>query len=195
MSKHIAGILLAAGKSTRFGANKLLHPLDSGEPMALQAARHLVTALPDSMAVIRAADTRLSSLLVQAGLHVVVNEQADAGMGSSLACAVAANRDADGWVIALADMPYIPPSVILAVKNKLVLGAGIALPLYRGQRGHPVGFARRFAAELQALQGDRGAKAIVDNHRACIEFIKCQEPGTVHDVDTPSCLRRQPSPA
>ena len=68
--------------------------------------------------------------------------------------------DADGWLIALADMPFVRPETIRAVLAALAKGAAIAAPSYRGERGHPVGFARAFYEELSTLKGDAGAREL-----------------------------------
>ena len=158
----IVGILLAAGEGSRFGGDKLLAPMpaDSGAespgvPLGAVAGSRLVDALPDAIAVVRPRDARLSACLSAVGLRVVRCANADEGMGASLACGVTAARDADGWVIALADMPWIASATIRAIAAALAGGADIAAPSYRGERGHPVGFARRHYGTL-AARGEIG---------------------------------------
>ena len=108
----IVGVLLAAGRGERFGGNKLLARLtQQGTLMGIAAARHLISALPYSVAVLRPDDEILKQLLTAEGLHIVTNPNADEGLGTSLACGVAA-AEADGWVIALADMPAIRSETI-----------------------------------------------------------------------------------
>jgi molybdenum cofactor cytidylyltransferase len=192
---HIVGILLAAGRATRFGSDKLLAPLANapadvaaGTPVGIAAARHLVAAVPDSIAVVRAQEDTLSKRLRATGLRIVVCADADAGMGASLACGVAAAREADGWVIALADMPWIAPATIRAVADALAAGADIAAPSFDGERGHPVGFARRHYEALVALRGDTGARELLMGHRERIARLDVDDPGVLADVDTPRDL-------
>jgi molybdenum cofactor cytidylyltransferase len=109
-------------------------------------------------------------------------------MGESLAHAVRATRDAGGWVIALADMPFVRPETIRAVAWRLAAGAPIVAPRYHGERGHPVGIAARYLAELEALAGDEGARAILKRDAALVEFVDCDDPGVLRDVDTPADL-------
>jgi molybdenum cofactor cytidylyltransferase len=179
---RIAGVLLAAGRGVRFGSHKLLAPLPDGTAVAVAAARHLIDALPDSVAVLRPGDETLAALLAAEGLRIVVNPNADGGMGTSLACGVAA-VDADGWVIALADMPAIRPATIEAVAEALAAGAPIAAPACQGQRGHPIGFARRFQAALTALSGDRGGRDILARHSNELRLIEVDDPGVLVDID------------
>lgn len=179
---RIAGVLLAAGSGARFGGHKLLAPLPDGTAIAVVAARHLIDALPDCVAVLRPGDEILASLLAAEGLRIVVNPNANGGMGTSLACGVAA-VEADGWVIALADMPAIQPATIQAVTEALAAGAPLVAPMYRGQRGHPIGFARRFRAALIALHGDKGGRDILAQHDGELRLIEVDDPGVLVDID------------
>jgi molybdenum cofactor cytidylyltransferase len=193
---RIVGILLAAGRATRFGGDKLLAPLvqpaadvPPGTPIGAASALHLVAALPQSIAVVRQGDAALAAALRATGLRIVECKNADEGMGASLACGVAASRDADGWIVALADMPWIASSTILAVAQALEHGDDLAAPYYQGRRGHPVGFARRHYAALAALGGDFGARAVVEGARDRLVPIDVTDPGVVRDVDRPGDLR------
>jgi molybdenum cofactor cytidylyltransferase len=183
VSRGIVGILLAAGAGRRFGADKLVHRLDDGTPMALASARRLTAVLDDVVAVVADSRSEVAKLLDGAGLSTVVNPLAGAGMGTSIACGVAARPGAQAWIIALGDMPYVPESAVRAVVERLSGGADIVAPHYRGQRGHPVGFSRRHAPALMRLRGDEGARAVLTQHRQSLELIEVQDPGVVLDID------------
>jgi len=187
------GILLAAGYSKRFGSNKLLQALPAGSPqagtpIALAAARHLLEALPDSIAVVRPRAQKLGKLLRDAGCSTVVCKNAADGMGTSLAAGVRAAPDADGWVIALADMPFVRPETIAKIVQAMEQGAAIAAPAIGGQRGHPVGFARAFFEALSSLKGDAGARDILKRHPDRIVLCEVDDPGVLRDIDQPSDL-------
>src|SRR5258706_8019732 len=195
MAANIRGILLAAGSAKRFGSNKLLHALppgtpDAGVPVGLAAARHLIGALPDSIAVLRPRAQKLGKLLRDAGCNTVVCKNASEGMGTSLAAGVRAAADAHGWVVALADMPFLRPETVRVIAKALSEGAAIAAPTYRGQRGHPVGFARRFLDELSSLRGDAGAREILKEHPDWITLYEVDDPGGLRDIDERSDLER-----
>ena len=187
-----AGILLAAGQGTRFGSNKLLQPMADGTPMAVASACSLHTVLAHCIAVVNDVQGSVARLLAEAGLQVIVNPHAPDGMGTSIACGVAASPNAGGWVIALADMPGVPARVIQSVADGLACGADIIAPVYRGQRGHPVGFAPCHAPALRALHGDRGARDIIAAHRDTLELIDTQDSGVIVDIDTPASLPADP---
>lgn len=193
MPAKIRGILLAAGYSKRFGSNKLLQALpaggpDAGVPIALASAKHLLEVLPDSIAVVRPRAQKLAALLRDAGCNTVVCKNAAEGMGTSLAAGVRSADDADGWVVALADMPFIRPETIRAVVSTLESGAAIAALSYRGQRGHPVGFGRGCLQELSALAGDKGAREVLSRHADALSLRDTDDPGVLRDIDRPSDL-------
>ena len=180
---EITAILLAAGSSERFGSNKLLHPLPDGTLVAVQAARRLFEALPNSIAVTRPDDESLNNALAATGLAIINNPVAVAGMGTSIARGVLATRDAAGWIIALADMPWIEPATIVAVARGLRQGATIVAPAHAGRRGHPVGFSGHWREELCRLSGDTGARRLIEAHPMDLELIDTADPGIFRDID------------
>lgn len=181
---RIVGILLAGGSARRFGADKLLHPLPDGTPIAVAAARNLAAALARVVAVVRPGAPELERALRAAGADVTVCPNAAEGMGVTLAHAVRAAGGADGWVVALADMPFVAPDSIRRVAAALAAGAAIAAPSHRGERGHPVGFAARYRAELEALVGDAGARELLRRDHALVQRVEVDDPGVLRDVDT-----------
>jgi molybdenum cofactor cytidylyltransferase len=154
----------------------------------VQAARHLKHEIPRVVAVVRPDSVELVSNLKSEGCEIVVCENAAEGMGASLACAARAAGPAEGYLVALADMPFVRPSSIAAVRAALAGGAALAAPYFRGRRGHPVGIAGSFHAELLSLSGDEGAKKLVGENEARLVKIPIGDPGVVRDIDTPDDL-------
>lgn len=193
--RPVVGVLLAAGRGSRFdpagAVNKLLAPLPDGAPVAVQAARRLKQALGDVVAVVPAAAThgaqvdQLAALLADAGCEVLRCADAARGMGASLAAGVAARPQAGGWIIALADMPWIAPETITQVAQALDTHHCVA-PFYAGQRGHPIGFGADFFAGLTSLDGDEGARRLIDP--ATLVRVETDDAGILRDVDTPADL-------
>ena len=181
--KVIAAILLAAGAGARFGGDKLLHPLEDGVAIAAHAARNLLAATPDVVAVVRWGDFPLYEMLEQEGCQVTMFQGAARGMGASLAHGVAQARGADGWVVALADMPRVPVAIVREIIASLAGGALIAAPVHKGERGHPVGFGAALRDELLALDGDQGARAVLERHRNSVKLVECDDPGVLFDID------------
>lgn len=190
--QQLVGILLAAGRGVRFdpgGAqNKLMQALPGGEPVAVAAARALLSSLPLVLAVVRPGAELLAVALRETGCRVVECPDADQGMGASLVFALSQTRAASGWLIALADMPYVKTTTINALVEALRRDADIAVPLYQGRRGNPVGFSRRHLPELLTLGGDQGARRLLKTYP--VTEVEVDDPGIVHDIDTPEDLVR-----
>jgi molybdenum cofactor cytidylyltransferase len=104
-------------------------------------------------------------------------------MGHSIACGVAASAEADGWLVALGDMPWVRPESIAAVAAALAQGAAVARPVYAGVAGHPVGFSAAYAEGLMALTGDLGARLLLRS--TSVTELGVEDPGVVRDVDRP----------
>ena len=193
----IDAIVLAAGASRRFGSDKLRHPVTRhGATMPLAAhsllpwletfGRVTVVVRPGAGAFCREIETALgaSSMAIR---WVVCRDAAD-GMAASLACGVHANRDAEGWLIGLADMPAVPLAAIAGVRDALSGGAGLAVPSFDGRRGHPVGFTARYREELLALQGDAGARRLLERDSSHVVLIETGDDGILADIDVPDDL-------
>ena len=180
---EITAILLAAGAGSRFGGDKLLHPLPDGIAIGAHAARNLVAAGLAVVAVVKLGDFPLADMLEQEGCTVTMFGNAARGMGASLAHGVAQRRGADGWIIALADMPSIRGETIATIARELQAGRDIVAPAYQGQRGHPVGLSKRFGAQLLVLDGDAGARDIITAHKDELVLVECGDPGVLQDVD------------
>ncbi|HYB52167.1 MAG TPA: nucleotidyltransferase family protein [Burkholderiaceae bacterium] len=196
---NLVGILLAAGKGERFDPSarrlKLLESCpdstqERAQPIAALAARALRAVTTEVIAVVRteasANQEQLRAVLIEEGCTLLPCEAAKEGMGASIACAIRASAHAQGWIIALADMPQVQQATIAAVRNAIVGGAASAAPFYRGQRGHPVGFGAACGAELAQLRGDTGAREVLRRHPPM--RIDVDDPGVLCDIDEPADL-------
>jgi len=190
----IQGLLLCGGKSSRFGSDKLLfrHSRGGGDavPIAVLSARNLIAGAGNALAVIPPGASALREVLEEAGCAILESPDTARGLGASLAAGVAASADAEGWIVALGDMPFILASTIAAVRERLESGALIAAPglVETGQRGHPVGFSRALYTELVEVDGDEGARAVIAAHRDLVALIGVDDSGILKDIDTPSDL-------
>lgn len=183
------GLLLAAGQSQRFAGDKLLYPLPSGLPIGVAAARCLLSSVEHVVAVIRPGAESLSHLFDAEGVQILMCPDADQGMGASLAWAIQHTPQASGWLVALADMPFIRPATVQQVTTALKQGALLAAPVYRGRRGHPVGFAKPLGKELASLAGDLGAQTIIRTYSQQLVSIATEDSGILQDIDTPADLK------
>src|ERR1700712_5563282 len=125
------GLLLAGGRGSRFDPtgvqNKLLAPLADGTPVARAAAQRLLLSVPRVLAVVRPGAEALAHVLNDAGCEVIFSDNAQRGMGASLAAGVHASADAEGWIVALADMPWVSPHTIESISRRLAEGAAVAV--------------------------------------------------------------------
>lgn len=190
--RPVVGVLLAAGSASRFGGDKLLAKLADGRPLASAALSALATAVDAVIAVVRPGDAALQALLGESGALIAVCPEAAEGIGASLACGAREVQrrfpDAQGAIIALADMPWLLPSTVARIAAALRRGAVLAAPTHRGTRGHPVAIGADYFAELRMLSGDEGAKKLLAAHGAELELIAVDDPGVLRDVDTQADL-------
>lgn len=192
----IVGILLAAGFSRRFGQqDKLTHVLANGDAIAVSAAKHLIEAIPTSIAVVRHTSMALADTLTSMGYQLVFCEDQEQVMADSftkgIRFASQLKNPTRGFIMTLADMPYIQPETIRDVGEALCNCHSIVIPTYLAQRGHPVGFSASFRDELEALTGDEGARAVIKRHPQQVHLLPTHDAGILMDIDVPSDLLRQ----
>lgn len=186
--KQLTGVLLAAGSGRRFGLAKLMHPLTDGVLLGIASARVLISVVPRAIAVVRPDDLELAQAFRELGYRVVENPLHHAGMGESLGLAVRTSADAGGWLVALADMPWISAATIELLVERMGQGASMIAPAYAGRRGHPVGFAAQWGAQLAELSGDQGARRLLSENSHQLELMPTDDPGVLQDIDHPSDL-------
>lgn len=186
-------IVLAAGRSSRFGRPKALAA--AGETTFItQILRVLAEAgVPETVVLARPADTALFDEVEKSGgsARIVVNPDPDRGQLSSLVTALdAIDRPGnDGAIVLLVDMPLVSSSVIRRVIDAARLSsAPIVRAAYGGRHGHPVVFKRETFDALRRADPSIGAKAVVHAMRA--DDVEVHDRGVVEDVDTPEDYQR-----
>ena len=123
-------------------------------------------------------------------ITLVEFENAESGMGASLACGA---KHIDGWdaaLVCLADMPYILPSTYSLVARS-VGTSSLVVPYYNEARGHPIAFGSIYFDELRALTGDSGARVVLEKHRAKIFTLAVDDGGILIDIDTQEDLDKR----
>lgn len=185
----IAGLLLAAGRSKRFGADKLLAKL-RGKAVIRWSAEALAAGVDELYVVLPPAADTMTQALARLDARFVVNLSRDEGMGSSIRAGVAAMPpDTEAIVIALGDQPLADPTTVDAVVAKWRTEQSSAVTTrYDDGQGHPVLFARDSFALLSALRGDVGARAVLETLGVRVSVVRVESPMPV-DVDTPEALR------
>ena len=184
----IAGLLLAAGRSTRFGADKLCAKLDGKAVIRWSVAS--LAPLDVVYVVIPPGADAVTQALSRLDVRFVVNLGRDEGMASSIRAGVAALPDEiQAVVIALADQPRAAESVTRALCERWRAGDAAAVaPLYSDGRGNPVLFGRECFAALLSLRGDIGARAVLDGLGDRVALVEVAD-AMPADVDTPEALR------
>nr|WP_242697557.1 nucleotidyltransferase family protein [Bordetella petrii] len=182
----------AARRALRDAAHKLLARLPDGRPVAQASASTLLAALPDTIAVVADRPPELPALLSRLGCSILKAPPAPRGMGVSLAAAArhllarpAPAGQLPGCAVALADMPWLRADTLRLLLQQAASDR-IIVPVCRGRRGHPVVFGGAFLPELAELDGDTGARALLERHGAL--EIECDDAGILHDIDTPQDL-------
>jgi len=177
----IYGVLLAAGFSTRFGSNKLLAEINNRPLIEYSAAA--LAPCDRIIAVVREHDDEVPSTLNTLGIDCVINTTPERSMGYSIARAVNASLDSSGWCLLPADMPYVKASTTQQLINAMRAGSALAAPFYQGRRGHPVAFSHQFREALSALDGDNGARSILEHNAQQLTAIVSDDAGVLVDVD------------
>ena len=191
-AKIISPLLLAAGRSQRFGTDKLIHPTTidgQTQPLIVHTLQTWLIVFDQLNVVIHKENTQLLEILnnepFSPQLNLIPVDDKERSMSASLISGVSATDTASAWLIGLADMPFISSYVLKASLNALENGAKITLPIFEQKRGHPVGFHSDFLLQLQALKGDQGAKKIIQANPQSITYINSPSNGIWLDIDTP----------
>lgn len=190
----IAGIILAAGESKRFGQPKQL--LDwKGQSFVRAVAKTALEAGLSSVLVVTGANAESIELVLK-DLNVTItkNEEWRSGQGSSISTGVktltlGSHSKIGGVIFLLTDQPQVTTSILRALVEKHAQGLyPIVAPLVIDQRANPVLFDRATFTDLLALEGDVGGRAIFHKHR--VEYLPWHDDRLLLDVDTPEMYQR-----
>jgi len=191
ITENVQGVVLAAGCSRRFGADKTLECID-GLPMAIKSALSLKSVVQNVLIIISENNTSLQKAAIKYGIKCVINRtEFNSGIGSSISLAVRATPDANGWMFCLADMPFIKNHTYKMVLDALNRDGNIVVPRFNGRSGHPVAFGKTFQDLLAEKTGDTGAQTIIKSHLDSITYIETEDSGVLLDIDTELDLKKQ----
>jgi molybdenum cofactor cytidylyltransferase len=190
---RVAALVLAAGRSTRMGHNKLLAPV-AGKPMVRHVAEAALASRARPVVAVTGHEAeRVAQALDGLDCRLVHNGDYASGLGSSLGAGLRAlPPEIDGAVICLGDMPGIAGRYIDALIEAFSPDAGrhVCVPVHGGRRGNPVLVGAALFGELMDLAGDRGARDIVATRPELVAEVPIDSAAVLEDVDSPEDLDR-----
>jgi molybdenum cofactor cytidylyltransferase len=196
-TNYVAGLILAAGAATRMGGPKQLLDWD-GRPLVRVAAETALAArLNPVLAVVGSAQAEVVAALAGLPVQCVANPDYAAGQSTSLRVGIAAlPPEVEAVVVLLGDQPFVTAAIVERLVVEWRASASpIVAPIYAGQRGNPVLFARAIFPELLAIRGDQGARVVLAANPARIHLVPFDDARPLADIDTPDDYERLRQPA
>jgi molybdenum cofactor cytidylyltransferase len=189
----IAGLILAAGESSRMGTPKATLAY-RGQTFLESIVKTLRSAGLERIVVVlghQAEDIQRQVKIEPA--QVVINPDYRSGQTSSLQAGLRAlvADDLEAVLLCLVDHPAVSEATVARVVASFrQCGTPVVIPTYQGRRGHPVLLGRQVFEELLGLSGDAGADSVVRRHRRATQYVEVEDEGVVIDVDDPEDYRR-----
>jgi molybdenum cofactor cytidylyltransferase len=192
-SHRVVAIVLAAGKSTRMGLNKMLADFKGVPMVRATVSRVLQSSVDDVVVVTGHEQVGVEAALAGLNVRFIHNPYFADGLSTSLRQGLkAAAENAHAVVVCLADMPLIEPGVIdrLIAAFNPTENRTIVVPTHKGQFGNPVLWGKTHFMALMALEGDRGARAMIDQFKTDAMEIDVGTDAVLRDADTPDALAK-----
>jgi molybdenum cofactor cytidylyltransferase len=189
---RIAGLVLAAGRSSRMAPrNKLLEPV-GGEKMVRRVAATAIASGAEPVIVVTGHEAAsVNAALRGLDVTIVANPDYAEGLSTSLRAGLRVlPAGIDGALILLGDMPEVEGSVLRALMAALTDASAICVPVRHGRIGNPVLWGRSYFAEMMQLAGDKGAKPLMAQHQAQLIEVEVATDSIFEDVDAPEDLAR-----
>jgi molybdenum cofactor cytidylyltransferase len=182
----VAGVVLAAGTSSRLGQPKQLLTYGGRSLVRRAVEVGLAAGLAPLVVVTGAHAKDVERELRGLPVQLVHNEVYRVGQSTSVRAGVdALPADAEAVVMLLVDMPGVDEQVVQAlVAAWQTTGAPLVRPTFDGRPGNPVLFAASLFPEMLALEGDEGGRPILQRHAESVHLVPTTQPGVLVDVDT-----------
>ncbi len=187
--KPVAGILLAAGLSSRMGENKLLLPWKDGRTVLEEVIRQATAAGISPLYMVCGAEReKMERIAAASGIPCVYNPDFAQGQSTSLRAGLERIDDHMAAMYILGDQPLIPADAYRRVLKAYQLSdKEIAVPrLSDGRRGNPTIFGPKMRREIMALQGDTGARPLIAKYAEQVEWIPMEDVSVCMDIDVPA---------
>jgi len=200
--KVAAAIVPGAGASRRMGRPKLLLPYGGGTVLGAVVAALRVAGVSPIVVVAAADDAEMRAWCAApvpagaapaAGPRLALNAAPERGMLSSILAGLAALGGAGALaggraplLVCPGDLPALrSATVVELLRRREAAGAGLAVPVHRGHRGHPLAIAPALIPEIESLDPDRGLRHLLDLHPGDLLSVEVDDPGCIADLDTP----------
>jgi molybdenum cofactor cytidylyltransferase len=188
----IGAVVLAAGRATRMGTQKLLLPL-GGKPIIAWVMDELLLGRPEKLVLVVGSEgAQIQEVLAGRQVLLVENPDPNGDMLSSLRCGLRAlPASCEAILVALGDQPGITHELVSElVRAFYQTGRGIIVPAHEGRRGHPLLFAARFRDELLSRHDGVGLRGLLDAHAEEILEVRVSTASVLEDLDTPEDYQR-----
>ncbi len=189
----IEAIILAAGRSRRMGAQKLLLPFAGKRVIEHIVDQVLAAPIRDALAVIAGEDDAVAAALSKKRVTLAVNPDPEAEMLSSVRVGLRGLRpDAQAAIIVLGDQPSLQTAVVNRLASAFqATQKGIVVPVHEGKRGHPLLIAARYFSELLHDYDEVGLRGLLSAHANDIEEVAMTDAGVLADMDYPEDYERE----
>ena len=190
--KQVAGIILAAGASTRYGQPKQLLDWDGVPLLAHVADEAQAAGLSPVIVVLGGHAETARPVLGERPVHVVMNWRWKEGLSTSVQVGLTAlPPQTDATILLQCDQPLLTADLLRAIVGRFEeTGAAIVHPVHAGRRGTPTLFHRRLFPELAAVSGDQGGRALIATHADEVATVEVSDPDLLADIDTPADYER-----
>jgi molybdenum cofactor cytidylyltransferase len=185
----VDAIILAAGSGSRFGGGKLMAPFRGG--VLLDGALDAAFAAPvEGVIVVVGADPAVAAHAQARGARIVEAQDHALGLSASLkAGIVALPAEVAGALVLLGDMPRVPHAILAPLVEAVAAGALAAAPVFEGRLGNPAALSVALFPKVMTLEGDRGARVLIEGLGEALVRIPAPDAGILFDVDRPEDLR------
>jgi molybdenum cofactor cytidylyltransferase len=182
----ISAILLGAGESRRMGFDKLSLPWGKKTVLEHCFGTLLRSRVQEVVVVLGLRNKGVRNLFCGENIKIVTNPRPAGGMSTSIRKGLQAiHPRSDGILVALGDQPFLKTRTINVLIRTFTRGkGGIIVPSFRGRRGHPVIFHKRYRKELLSLRGDVGGRSLVERYPKDVIMVPVKSEGVVKDINT-----------
>ncbi len=185
-------IVLAAGKSTRFGSDKTKISIDH-IPISISICKKIQPLIKNILITINENNIQLQQSAEKHKIdYLIIPDNINYGIGSSISQAVLKTSNAKRWMFCLGDMPFIKPETYAKVINNALSQPdnAIVIPTYNKKNGHPISFGQHYYSELIKLNKDTGAKSIIKKNTSLVAHIKTNDKYIHKDIDNENDLKK-----